>query len=156
MSKVFLTVIALSLSSSFVIWLGGSAGCGGGGESSDCQLAEETYGQETQALGEDCTAGTNSGCEETLFDNCIDGTCEYVDDSFTEICTESCTSDSDCPTSISTCGSRGYCTASGGGGGGGSSGSCSSCLDSCSGDTSCCCGSGCICEDSCTDACNDE
>ncbi len=40
-------------------------------------------------------------------------------------------------------------------GGGGGGGACSSCLSSCQGISGCCCGSGCICDDVCTDACND-
>lgn len=49
------------------------------------------------------------------------------------------------------------CSGGGGGGGGGTgcAGKCSNCLDSCRGFSSCCCGSGCMCESSCTPGCGD-
>lgn len=141
----------------------GLVSCGSGEEGDSlsfaCEQAQETFGNETQFYGEDCTSGSNTGCSQT-FDDCLEGTCEFTGVTLGEsICTESCSQDSDCPSAIPSCGSGGVCvsTSSGGssGGGGSSSGSCSSCLSACSGFSSCCCGSGCICESECTPTCGD-
>lgn len=137
----------------------GLSACGSGdsSQSEACELAESVFGIPTQFYGEDCTAGSNTGCSET-FDNCTEGLCEFTGETLGQsICTETCDVDADCPSEIPTCGAGGVCVSSGGGsnGGGSTQGSCSSCLDTCQGFSGCCCGSGCLCESSCTPTCGD-
>lgn len=83
-------VIALGM-----ISIVGSNGGGDGDGDSDCATAQEIWGQPEVSLGGECYSGSYGACPED-YDNCIEGDCIYSDSANTDICTRTCTSNSDC------------------------------------------------------------
>jgi hypothetical protein len=67
----------------------------GASDEPDCAYAEESWGQKTQQLGQECSAGSYGACD-IVYDNCIQGTCSFIDVAPYSICSETCTSDADC------------------------------------------------------------
>ena len=86
-----------------------SCGSGESYEEQHCAIAREQCEELAQVdYGYECRVCSNTGCTQD-YDNCTEGACWFTDDSggYT-VCTESCTSDSDCPVSIPTCGATTY------------------------------------------------
>jgi hypothetical protein len=88
--------IAIALASAAL-----AASCGSGNP--DCDQAEKDWGHKTQSLGDSCSAGSYGSCDRD-FDNCREGTCDG------EICTLTCTSNSNCSSSVPYC-KQGVCKA---------------------------------------------
>lgn len=107
MKQNFLPILILVTG---IVFLGPFTGCGDEEEDSEfCQIAKETYGNPTQSLGDVCVAGGNTGCSIT-YNNCIEGDCKFSEAANIEICTFTCSSDSDCSGTTPYC-SDGVCQA---------------------------------------------
>jgi hypothetical protein len=73
-----------------------ASSCGTSEEEEDCKEAKRIWGSEqTQALGEECYAGSYGACPDDYSD-CAEGECRYSDSAGTSICTQTCTSHKDC------------------------------------------------------------
>lgn len=101
MKKLGLIIIVIPV---LMLWLShcGGDGAGDSSRNSDCQEAERLWGQnKTSHLGDECSSGSYGSCPEN-YDNCIEGVCKFSSSANDDICTKTCTGNSQC-------GSGSYC-----------------------------------------------